>query len=292
MAAVDAPEAPEAVEEGVKSPGRRLYEFSSWLHVGPGAEECADVEEEKGESNCSNRIHFHAWCRVPNQYEARDIATKALAAKARKARQLRDEDSDASQILDDEMESIAALGDEGKATLVMELVQRDWFKDYLEAEQEVLELEADDPGEGEPDKKYALIKEDERRFAELEAMPEDERPADEYAELEKHLAAFHQDVKDHHDQIQESKRAPLMGRDINALIDMVRKERVVAMANDEFHHVRRSWTMVYGVLRLPNGDQVWNEPEDLRRAPQEVLAAVNVLFDDLERMENSAADPS
>jgi hypothetical protein len=277
------------------SPGKRLYQFSGWLHVGPGAEECSEVDEEKGEVECSNPRHFHAWCRVPNQYEARDIAEKALAGKARKARQLRDPETNAYEILEDELDTLARGGDSAKADLVTELLLRDWWKDYQEAEREVLDLESDQPDADE--KKYAHIKEDEKRYDELLAMDEEDRPGDEFGELEKHIAGFHDEIKARHNAIQESKREPLMKRDLNDLIDQVRDERIKAASADEFHHVKRSWELVYGVLRKPvvkgkKPEQVWGEPDELRHAADEVLAAANMLFDDLERMENGNTGPS
>lgn len=288
------PTAVEREPEGEKSPGRRLYEFSSWVHVGPGADECGDVKEETGEVTCGDPRHFHAWVRVPNQYEWRDISEKALAAKARKSRALRDEDSDSFVILEEELEQLARLGDEAKATVVEELIQRDWYRDFLEAEKEILETENPRASEeGEDEKLYAHLREDEVRYDELRAMDEEERPKDEYEELEKHVSGFHEAVNKRHAEIAQTKREPLMQRDINDLIDMVRSERVQGMANDAFHHTRRTWLLIYGVLKLPKGDQVWSDPQQLRSVAPEVLEACNALFDDLERMENGAqTDPS
>jgi REP element-mobilizing transposase RayT len=53
--------------------------------------------EEHGRSvvratgKCTDPDHFHAWIRLPNQFQIRDIAEKAKAAQARKKRMLRDQ---------------------------------------------------------------------------------------------------------------------------------------------------------------------------------------------------------
>src|SRR5262245_39990006 len=40
----------------------KLFSFSGFVHVGPGARECEDGED----GSCGNPLHFHDWCRLPN----------------------------------------------------------------------------------------------------------------------------------------------------------------------------------------------------------------------------------
>jgi hypothetical protein len=81
-----------------------LFKYSAWVHVGQGAEDC----EEARDGHCGNPLHFHAWCRLPNQLQHEDIRERALAAKARRIRQLRDPEADAYEILESDMSELRA----------------------------------------------------------------------------------------------------------------------------------------------------------------------------------------
>jgi hypothetical protein len=80
---------------------------------------------------CGNPLHFHAWCRLPNQLQHEDIRERALAAKARRIRQLRDPECDAYQILESDMSELLRIGDEG--LIVDELANKDWWKRQIDA---------------------------------------------------------------------------------------------------------------------------------------------------------------
>src|SRR3954451_1473894 len=45
----------------------QMFQFSTYLHVGPGAEGCEDF------ASCADPLHFHAWCRLPNKFQHKDI---------------------------------------------------------------------------------------------------------------------------------------------------------------------------------------------------------------------------
>src|SRR4051812_13441277 len=87
------PEAAPAEPERSDSTSRdrsQMFEFSGYVHVGPGAKECEHGED----GECDNAVHFHAWTRLPNPFQQQAIREKANAAKARKRRVLRDPESD------------------------------------------------------------------------------------------------------------------------------------------------------------------------------------------------------
>src|SRR4051812_30709654 len=101
MSTIEA-EAPTADEETVpadESPAvaeqsrEELFRWSTWVHVGDGADECAlaqavgdsDYKLGKPIPTCEDPGHFHAWLRLPNPLQRRDIVDKARAARARKS---------------------------------------------------------------------------------------------------------------------------------------------------------------------------------------------------------------
>lgn len=283
--------APEPATEVAAAKPEQMFRYSGWVHVGPAADECEAIDEDKGTNDCSDPRHFHAWCRLPNQFQHREIREKALAAKARKVRQLRDEETDAHAILEDSLDQFAHQGDEAIPVLVEELLGKDWWQDYLVAAGEVQEREEGVDDDDEPVKPFAHIEEDQRRHAELKAMPEDDRPADEYEELTRHLARYAELVKERQDEIREPKKQALVERGINGLLDLVRDQRINAAGTDEFMHIYSTWTWLVGTLEQPGGAAVWApNPAGLVHVAPEVLEAVKELFDDLEATEQRAGN--
>lgn len=270
------PEAPEAIED--RAPEERtsgqIYRYSTWLHLGPAAETC-----EQGESgDCQNRLHFHAWCRLPNELQIRDIREKAKAAKARRARQLRDPNTDSYEILEDELDELARLGDAGRKQTVDDLLGKTWFQDYLEAVQDVRDEDGED-GE----KLYALIEEDDKRFQELDAMDPEKRPQEEYDELDRHLEEYTAKVEARLREIQEPRRENLTALDINALIDMVRADRIQTSAMDDFNVTYSKWEWYLCTYVTPNDRRRFASIEELEAAAPEIIEALKATFNDLER---------
>lgn len=265
--------APDTPASNGETAVTQLFRFSTWLHVGPGAETC-----EEAQSGCANPLHFHAWCRVPNQFQHREIRERALAAKARRARQLRDVETDGCQILEDELDALARLGDAAKGQLVDELLTIDWWREYLEASKDVRETE-NDQGE----QIYATVDADQERFAQLDAMAAEDRPPDEYAELERHLAAYNDAVDGRHRELQQPRRDALDQRDLNGLIDEIRDTRISAESTAEFMHVYSVYSWLAGTLTGPQGEPKFASLEQLEAAAPEVIDALKETFDDLER---------
>ncbi len=284
MQATEAPPEPTTTEpaQPIRS-DKQLFRFSTWIHVGPGAETCDEGEQ----GTCSDPLHFHAWARLPNQFQHRHIREKALAAKARRARQLRDPESDAHAVMEDELDEIARLGDAGRKQLIDDLIGRDWWRDFLEAARDVKEIEND-----RNEQVYATIDEDQQRFKELDAKPEDERPKDEYEELERHLAAYNDAVDKRRAELEKPRRDSLEERDLNSLIDMVRDEKITAESTGEFMHVYSAYSWLVGTLVKPQGEQRFQSLEQLEGAAPEVIEALKATFDDLERTETHDAAQS
>jgi hypothetical protein len=84
--------------------------------------------------DCGDEEHFHAWIRLPNPFQIRDITEKARAARARKKKELDDETSDARVTLEFDLQDLAATT---KEVIVNEIVDKDFADDYRKAVREV-----------------------------------------------------------------------------------------------------------------------------------------------------------
>jgi DNA repair exonuclease SbcCD ATPase subunit len=240
-----------------------LFRYSRWLHVGHGAEEC-----EQREGGCTDAQHFHAWCRLPNQFQHQDIRERALAAKARRIRQLHDPDTDAHVILEAD---IAELTD--RETLVDELVAKDWWKRQLDAMKDVEERE-----------EYEHIEKDRERFTELQALPEDDRPADEYGELERHFQTYSDTVEKVREDLERPIREAAEGMDDNELRSEVRANQIAAEGTSVFMDVYAKWQWFAGTYTSAGIDRKrrFGSLEDLQEAAPEVIEALRSTFGDLE----------
>lgn len=262
----------------------RLYRFSSWLHVGPGAENCEAVNEETGANDCADPLHFHAWCRLPNQFQVREIREQAFAAKARRMRQLRNEGSDANEILEAELDVLRRGGEATKAEVIDEIVGKDWWQDYLEAAQTVREVE-DEKGV----KTFEHVDRDQERFKELDATPADQRNADEFEELQRHLVAYGEAVTAELEKIVAPKKAALESKELSDLVDMIREDRIEGQGSEEFMHTYAMQSWLVGTLKTRGGESRFKSQAELQSAPSEVIAALKETFEDLEQTERGVA---
>lgn len=284
----------EAVAESATA--GRLFEFSRYLHVGPKAEECE--EGEKG--TCQDPLHFHAWVRLPNKFQHKDLRDKGLAAKARKMRALRDPETDSYEILQDRIE---ALRDERNiGAIVEEILAKDWAPDYLTAVADLADEEDDvstdiDEELGESTKKWEHIDQDRERYTALSeeqlAKPEEEQD-EEFKVLGKRIGEYIDALKARVEQIQEPKRVALAERGIDGVLDVLRKQRVEDEGDGAFIHVYNEWTWYVCTLKpvesgVPH-ERVWCDighvndakPGTMWAAPPEVIAAVEQAFNDLD----------
>jgi hypothetical protein len=240
-----------------------LFRYSGWVHVGQGAEEC-----EQREGGCIDPQHFHAWCRLPNQFQHQDIRERALAAKARRIRQLNDPDTDAHVILEAEL---AELTDRDE--LVEEIVAKDWWKRQLDAMKDVEERD-----------EYEHIDKDRERFAELQALPEADRPADEYAELERHFKAYSDAVERAREDLERPIRDAAEGMDDGELRAEVRVNQVAAEGTSVFMDVYARYQWFAGTYTTAAYDRQrrFQTIEELHEAAPEIIEALRTTFGDLE----------
>jgi len=253
--------------DALKTPDE-LYRYSAWVHAGAGAQDCADAET----GTCADPLHFHAWCRLPNQMQHGDIRERALAAKARRIRQLKDPASDAHVVLESDMDELMQDGD--VEVIIDELVSRDWWKRRLDAMTDVEELE-----------EFKTIDRDRERMAELRKLDGDARPRDEYEELERHITRYGELVDEKLAAVERPLReaTAALGRD--ELVAQVRRERINAEATQAFMDTFSRWEWVAGTFTCRDAvarRHVWSDPAQLVDAPPEALDAVREAFAELE----------
>jgi hypothetical protein len=247
---------------------QELFKFSTWVHVGLGAEDC----EEGDTGACGNPLHFHAWCRLPNQFQHSDIRERALAAKARRMRQLRDPGTDAYEILEADIADLERAGD--TAAAVDELIGKDWWKRQLEAMGYVEERD-----------EFKTIEKDRERMVELRAMPAEQRPADEMAELERHLHAYAEAVEAERAKLEQPIRDGLEAAELAELIHQVREDRIAAEGSQAFMETYSKWEWLAGTFTSDHPVERRRRFEDvaqLEQAAPEVIDALRTVFGEME----------
>jgi hypothetical protein len=272
------PEAPEHVDERepIEREPEQLYKFSTWVHLGPGAEDCS--EGEKGE--CENRLHFHGWCRLPNPIQQRDIREKAMAAKARRRRQLKDPQTDAYEILEGDLDELASMGDAAREAIYAELFQQTFWADYNESVKDVKETEDEDGT-----LIYEHVEDDDKRFKQLQDTDPSERSEDELEELDRHLDQYATLVQEKLKERQQPRRDELDNLDLNALIDRLRTDRIGREAMAVFMNSYSQWEWYICTYISPGGRRRFADMDEVISAPPEVIAALRETYDELERMQ-------
>jgi hypothetical protein len=284
----------KAVEGGQQPPpdDKRLFTYATWVHIGPGAENCEALtrDEATGDvtdaSGCGDASHFHAWCRLPNQVQHEDIHVKAMAAKARHIRLLRDETTDEAVVLDADLDDMRAAGDSIKEPVVEEILQKTFWTSYVEATHDVNETE-NDAGE----KIYEHVVEDQARFTDLRAMSEEERAGEqaEYEELVRHLAEYNDAIHARHAELREPEKQALMDRDLDSLLKLLRDDRVNRAADKVLMNTYSRWEWLVCTLDKPRGQRRFKDMEALSAAAPEVLEVLEDTFNDLEQSRNAGA---
>lgn len=287
------PDSPEALAEQTRD---QIFRYSRYIHVGDGAHLCElaqwlespkDSRSEKMPA-CNDEGHFHAWVRLPNPFQIKDIAEKARAARARRVRSLKDPESDAYVILENELD---ALRDEDmRVLMVEELIDRDFTRDYDEALREVLEIE--DPSfvpENEGDvvpKLYGNIEQDQEEYARQTQLPEEQRDED-YDELHRTVQRFSEAIQTELAKIIDPKRKTLTeDRTVEELVEMVRQERVNQSGTDAYLHTFNSWQWFVCTYKprkgVPN-ERVFQDFTQFRLdTPPEVIRELQSAFQSLE----------
>ncbi len=252
----------------------QMFEFSRYIHVGPGAAECEDGED----GSCQNPAHFHAWIRLPNQFQVVSLKEKADAAAARKLRVLRDEDSDSRAILDGELFELERQNDH--AALVEAVVNADFLKDHMAAMNAVRTDE---------ERGFTTIEDDRERLRALEQVPAEDRNEEEFAELQKHVAAYVDAVNAEREEIQRPLKESLEAKALDELIELVRENRIQGIAREASEEAYAVWQWYICTLKPKDptkpgfpSERVYGSIDHLKAAAPEVILALREGFQDIE----------
>jgi hypothetical protein len=252
----------------------QMFEFSRYVHVGPGAAECEDGEN----GECQNPAHFHAWVRLPNQFQVTSLREKGDAAAARKLRVLRDEDSDSRAILDGELEELARQADQ--EALIEAVTNADFLKDHMAAMNEVRTDE---------ELGFATIEDDRERLTALEAIPPEDRPEEEFEELQKHVAAYVDAVNAAREAIQKPLRDSLAERTSEELIEMIRENRIQGISREANDETYALWQWYICTLKPKSPEKpghpqerIYGSIDHLKAAAPEIIAALRDAFQEIE----------
>lgn len=212
---------------------------------------------------------------LPNQFQFEDIRRRALAAKARRVRQLRDPETDAFIVLDDDMDRLRREGDPEE--LIEEIVRKDWWRDHTEATKDARERE-----------RFAHIADDEARYILLEAMPEGERPADEYAELKRTMDAYDEAITQAREERQNPRREALRALPLDNLVEKVRDLRIEAEGDAVFNmtfskHQLAACTREVDDNDKPKRSRYFANVEDVENADPVTIDTLTRAFNELEQ---------
>lgn len=268
----DAPEqtTPPQEESAPDRTEARIFRFSEFVHVGEGSAECEHGED----GGCSDPKHFHVWLRLPNKFQVVQMQEKAQAARARVLRQAKDPESDRFAIIENQ---IAEAVDQGPQSMIAELLGRDEFKLQHRAMRELVEEE---------DSPWATVEEDQVRFNHLRELPEEERDEDEYQELVRHLGKWNEAIDAKYEELVAPERDALEGRTTEELADLLRDIAIREQADQIFMRVFTKWQMVVCTLK-PRAkgnpvERVFDNASELEATAPEIIAALEVVFKDLE----------
>lgn len=227
-----------------------LFEYSRWLHVGEGALECeqnSEVEEHgqpvvRASGACTDSDHFHAWIRLPNQFQIRDIVEKARAAMARKKKLLRDPASDAAAILEADLDDLRdpAL----RPVLIEEILEQTYHEVFAEASRRVDDLDdeqAEPDDDGKLPKLYAHIAQDREEYRRQQQLPDDQRNAEEFLALETRTADYSRALTDEIEALQKPRRETLEQKTTAEIIEIIRRGRIDQAGTEEYLHTFNTW---------------------------------------------------
>lgn len=251
---------------------QRLFTYSRFVHVGEGAEECEGGEDGR----CRKPEHFHAWVRLPNQFQQDTIASKARAARARAQRSLRDPESDLFVILEGDVSEISSRED-----------AQDFFIETLTGVEDYrIRFEAMQWVEESDEEKWGSREADVYRRRELEAEDPEVRNQDELDELDRRTAEYVELVQARMNEVKAPKRQALEALTTEQLAEQYREWRIKVDADSAFTSAynRYQWFIctMKPVLQGQPQERYYREMNTFDSAASEILVALRITFSDLE----------
>lgn len=263
------------VEEGAEATRTmsNLFEYSSFVHAGAGSEDC----EHREDGTCKEPGHFHAWVTLPNSLQHRDIQEKARAAKARRKRAMRDAGdegrpaSDAYVTLESELDDLMA-GE--REVLLSEMADRTTRKKFGEYVTDVREN----------DDRFENYEQDAEEYRRLVNVPEEERDAEEFKQVDELMTAFGNAVQETIEREKEGELASLRKMTDADIRDIVRLSRIEGESAEQSVHTYYTWLAFVGT-RVKAGalaKRYFGSLEDLRNASPEAVDAIDGTLRELE----------
>lgn len=263
------------VEEGAEATrsAAHLFQYSQYVHAGTGARECEHAEDGK----CQESDHFHAWVCLPNQLQHADIQEKARAAKARRKRAMRDAGtdgraaSDAYVTLESELDDLMRGDREALLTMLFERESRQHLGEW------VLELREDE--------RFETYNQDAEEYRRQAALPEDERDADEWAQLDKAMTEFGDAVEQRIEREREREIGAMRGMEDEQIRDLVRESRIEGESTEYYTHIYYIWLGFVGTRVPPGGmnaKRYFKTLDDFRNGPPEAIEAISETLRELE----------
>ena len=249
-----------------------LFQYSTYVHAGAGADECEHREDGK----CDDPEHFHAWLCLPNSLQNRDIQDKAKAAKARKKRAMNDAGgegrppSDAFVTLESELDDLLSGDRKPIIDGLAEREVREHFGDYMLDVQE----------------RFENYQQDREEWLRLAALPEEERPDEEYQQLDARMTKFGEAVEERITVERDREAAALEKMSEADLRERLREARIVGEANEASQIAYYTWLAFVGTRRCPGGlasKRYYSTMDDFRAAPPEAVREIDAGLRDLEQ---------
>lgn len=261
-------DAPTAVAE---VPTSKLFEWSGDVHVGEGASTCNDAVH----GTCTNADHFHAWICLANAFQTRDIGDKARAAKARKIRAMRDAGGDGREASDSYVTLEAILDEvarENADGLIDEVVQESVAKQLGTIFRELKE-----------DERFVNSDQDSEELSRQQLLPEDERDADEFAQLQQAQEDFAKELEGKVKERTERERETVERLPDGDRLELLRTKRINEQASEAYMHAYYTWLMFVGTRKLTQHNaRLFSHINDLKMAAPEVVAALREKLNELE----------
>lgn len=262
---------PEQSHDGAAEATRsteELFQWSGFVHVGGGAESC----EHGADGACTDPKHFHAWVTLPNSFQIRDITDKARAARARKARALRDPESDAYAVLEAEIDDLFTFQHEA---LLDSLARAEVDKHIRTI---VSGLEDDD--------RFEFHAQDAEEYNRLLTVPEEERDKEEFDRLEQDMAVYAEELQKEIDAAHARELEKLKALPDDQVRELERRSRIDAISTETYLFTYYTWAMYVGA-REPATDgfpsrRKFKSPDDFKLAPPEVVNALREKIRELE----------
>lgn len=272
----EAPPEPEAAHDGQAEATRsaeELFQWSTFVHVGADVEDC----EHRTDGECDNERHFHAWVRLPNSFQVRDIVDKARAAKARKVRALRDSESDAYAIMESELDELRR---DRYGELTDAIARANVEKNLPDLIRELNE-----------DERFEHQAQDAEEYQRLQELPEDDRDPEEYERLQKDMMAYGEALQETIDGRVEREIERLKQLPTDEVVEMERSSRIEQEGMEAYLFTYYTWAMFVGTrTKGMSSERKFARPEDLKDAAPEVTRALREALRRLEERTTARGD--